>query len=93
MVCWFLRVNITAAFAMKYNHAERRGIMSNVSFDLLVHNCEICGKQFEARTEYYVYKVGGKGQKIHWFCSWHCFRENEKRKTKTLHPIAPKISL
>ena len=47
-------------------------------FGRFEHTCARCGKEFECGAEY-VYKRGGmKSSASIYFCSWTCFREDEK---------------
>ena len=48
-------------------------------FDLYPRVCKICGKRFESRVNY-TYKVEHRKNAFYYFCSYHCFREYEKRK-------------
>lgn len=48
-------------------------------FDLYPRVCKICGKRFESRVNY-TYKVEYRKNAFYYFCSYHCFREYEKRK-------------
>ena len=41
--------------------------------------CSICGKEFIALSENWAYKMRN-GSTFRYFCSWHCFREEERRR-------------
>lgn len=52
-----------------------------IAFDLYPHKCHVCGKKFEAGSDW-VYKDGYKRKKYKWFCSYHCSREYERKEAK-----------
>ena len=52
-----------------------------IAFDLYPHKCNVCGKKFEAGTDW-VFKEGRKRQKYIWFCSYHCLREHQRKEEK-----------
>ena len=55
------------------------------AFDLYPHKCNICGKKFEAGSEY-AYKKEVSHGRLAWFCSWHCLQEHRKKVEK--HGVA-----
>ena len=51
--------------------------------DLHTHKCFICGKKFECSSVYVFKALKPQSRKnYNYFCSYHCFRENEKQKEK-----------
>ena len=46
-------------------------------FGLIEHTCKICGKKFECGAEY-IYKTERKHKGTDWFCSWTCYRKDDR---------------